>query len=53
MMNSPEDVVAIIAGKSGAKHGGPALEAMRAVAAAHEKRSLHDFEAALSTYKVR
>jgi len=53
MMNSPEDVAAIIAGKAGAKYVGPALEAMKAVAAAHQKRSLHDFEAAISTHRVR
>lgn len=45
MMNSPEEVSAIMSGKAGLRHKGPGLEAMSAVAAAHQKRSLEDFEA--------
>jgi len=52
MMNSPDDVSAIMNGKPGTKHAGPALEAMRAVASAHKARSLQDFDAALETYKA-
>jgi 26S proteasome regulatory subunit N6 len=50
MMNVPDEVTAIINGKPGMRHQGAALEAMRAVAAAHQKRSLHDFEAAIETH---
>jgi len=53
MMNSPEEVNAIIQGKPGMRHAGPALEAMRAVATAHEQRSLHDFEAAIEKHKAQ
>ena len=51
MMNSPEDVNAVIEGKPGQRHAGPALEAMRAVANAHQQRSLKEFEEALATHK--
>jgi len=47
MMNAPDEVSAIINGKPGMRHQGPAIEAMRAVANAHQQRSLHGFEAAL------
>jgi 26S proteasome regulatory subunit N6 len=50
MMNAPDDVTAIINGKPGMRHAGEGLEAMRAVATAHQERSLHDFEAALKTH---
>ena len=51
MMNSPEDVNAVIEGKPGQRHAGPELEAMRAVANAHQQRSLKEFEEALATHK--
>jgi len=50
MMNSPDDVKGILNGKPGMRHAGPALEAMRAVATAHEERSLEAFEAALKQH---
>lgn len=50
MMNSPEEVSAIVNGKAGLKHQGAGLEAMRAVATAHQKRSLEDFEAAMAQH---
>jgi len=50
MMNSPEDVQAIVNGKPGQRHKGAALQAMLAVANAHKERSLHEFEAAISTH---
>ena len=34
------------------RHQGPAIEAMRAVAIAHQHRSLNDFESALATHAV-
>jgi 26S proteasome regulatory subunit N6 len=52
MMNSPDEVSAIINGKPGMRHQGPAIEAMRAVAIAHQHRSLNDFESALATHAV-
>jgi 26S proteasome regulatory subunit N6 len=53
MMNVPEEVSAIVNGKPGIRHSGPALEAMRAVASAHQQRSLHDFEAALQAHQAQ
>ena len=50
MMNNPDEVTAIINGKPGMRHQGAAIEAMRAVATAHQERSLHNFEAALATH---
>lgn len=47
MLNSPDEVTAIINGKPGMRHQGAGLEAMRAVASAHQKRSLQEFEASL------
>jgi len=53
MMNTPEEVRAITEGKPGQRHKGPALEAMLAVASAHQQRSLHDFEAALAKHEAQ
>lgn len=50
MLNNPDEVTSIINGKPGMRHQGDALEAMRAVATAHQKRSLHDFETSLATH---
>lgn len=50
MLSAPDDVNALLSGKPGIKHAGPGLEAMRAVATAHRERSLHDFEAVLTTH---
>ena len=50
MLNNPDEVTSIINGKPGMRHQGEALEAMRAVGTAHQQRSLHDFEAALSKH---
>jgi 26S proteasome regulatory subunit N6 len=50
MMNSPEEVTAIINGKPGLRHQGPGLDAMRAVATAHQHRSLEEFESAIATH---
>ena len=50
MLSLPDDVNALVQGKPGQKAGGPPIEAMSAVAAAHKERSLHDFEAALAAH---
>ncbi|KAM0787496.1 hypothetical protein ACM66B_003569 [Microbotryomycetes sp. NB124-2] len=51
MLNLPEDVGAIVGGKLAQKHAGADVEAMKAVAQAHENRSLADFESLLRKYK--
>eukprot|EP00245_Coleochaete_scutata_P002309 TRINITY_DN1300_c0_g2_i1.p1 TRINITY_DN1300_c0_g2~~TRINITY_DN1300_c0_g2_i1.p1 ORF type:complete len:509 (-),score=114.46 TRINITY_DN1300_c0_g2_i1:261-1718(-) len=51
MTNQAEDVHSIISTKAGLKYTGLEVEAMRAVADAHSKRSLQAFETALQSYK--
>lgn len=51
MLNLSEDVNSIISGKHATKYAGRDVEAMKAVARAHEERSLEGFEIALRTYK--
>lgn len=51
MLNLSDDVNAIIGGKHATKYAGRDVEAMKAVAQAHEDRSLEGFEQALRTYK--
>jgi 26S proteasome regulatory subunit N6 len=53
MMNRPQETKAITNSKSGLKYDGPQIEAMQAVAAAHEERSLKKFEAVLEQYKAQ
>ena len=43
MLNLTDDVTALLSGKYGIKYAGIELEAMKAVADAHSKRSLKDF----------
>lgn len=51
MLNLNDDVNAIIEGKMAQKYPGRDIEAMKAVAKAHEERSLEKFEIALKEYK--
>lgn len=50
MSGATDDAIAIINGKPGIKHAGPAMEALRAVALAYKARSLHAFERAVAEY---
>ncbi|KAJ7553571.1 hypothetical protein O6H91_06G103700 [Diphasiastrum complanatum] len=51
MIHQAEDVGGLISSKAGLKYTGVELDAMKAVAVAHAKRSLKDFEEALNSYK--
>ncbi|KAL2916464.1 26S proteasome regulatory subunit rpn6 [Polyrhizophydium stewartii] len=51
MANLAEDVHTIVNGKIAQKYTGSDIDAMRAVATAHEHRSLQEFEQALAKYK--
>ncbi|KAG0464787.1 hypothetical protein HPP92_018951 [Vanilla planifolia] len=53
MVNQADDVGGIISSKAGLNCLGPDLDAMKAVAEAHSKRSLKLFEAALRNHKVQ
>lgn len=52
MLALPEDVAAIAGGKSAAKYAGNEVDAIKAVAKAHEERSLGDFERVLRERKA-
>lgn len=51
MLNLTDDVTSILTGKLALKYAGRDIEAMKAVAKAHENRSLAQFEQALSDFK--
>eukprot|EP00442_Polarella_glacialis_P018834 CAMPEP_0115084030 /NCGR_PEP_ID=MMETSP0227-20121206/20979_1 /TAXON_ID=89957 /ORGANISM="Polarella glacialis, Strain CCMP 1383" /LENGTH=452 /DNA_ID=CAMNT_0002472683 /DNA_START=76 /DNA_END=1434 /DNA_ORIENTATION=- len=53
MVGRPKETNSIISSKSGLKYTGPEIDAMAAVAAAHEARCLKKFEAVLEQYKVQ
>jgi len=53
MLNQPEDVYSIIAGKSGVKYAGIEIQAMKAVADAYKQRSIHAFEDVFTTYRAQ
>ncbi|NXF76904.1 PSD11 ATPase, partial [Sclerurus mexicanus] len=52
MLNSPEDVQALVSGKLALRYAGRQTEALKCVAQASKNRSLADFEKALTDYKV-
>lgn len=51
MLNLPDDVHSIMNGKVALKYAGRDVDAMKAVAKAHQNRSLQEFEKALAEYK--
>jgi 26S proteasome regulatory subunit N6 len=51
MLNLPDDIAAIIEGKLAKRYAGRDIDAMKAVAKAHEERSLEHFEQALKEFK--
>ncbi|CAG8521487.1 9787_t:CDS:10 [Paraglomus brasilianum] len=51
MLNLSQDVHAIIHGKLALRYAGREVDAMKAVATAHQNRSLNEFEKALATYR--
>jgi len=53
MQNRPQETKQITNSKSGLKYDGPQIEAMQAVAAAHEERCLKKFEKVLNQYKAQ
>ncbi|KAK8968750.1 26S proteasome non-ATPase regulatory subunit 11 [Platanthera guangdongensis] len=53
MVHQADDVAGIISSKAGLHYLGPDLDAMKAVADAHSKRSLKFFETALRNYKAQ
>ncbi|KAI9492258.1 PCI domain-containing protein [Zychaea mexicana] len=50
MLNLPEDIHSILGGKMALRYSGADIEAMKAVANAHQNRNLQEFETALATY---
>jgi len=53
MVNQADDVAGLISSKAGLLYMGVELDAMKAVADAHSKRSLKDFEVALKAYQAQ
>ncbi|CAG8568109.1 4684_t:CDS:2, partial [Paraglomus occultum] len=51
MLNLSQDVHAIIHGKLALRYAGREVDAMKAVATAHQNRSLNEFEKAIATYR--
>jgi 26S proteasome regulatory subunit N6 len=51
MLNSADDVNAILNGKYASKYAGRDLEAMKSIAQAHNKRSLQDFQRVLKEFQ--
>ncbi|KAG0657150.1 26S proteasome regulatory subunit rpn6 [Rhodotorula mucilaginosa] len=51
MLNLAEDVTSIVGGKAAQRYAGPEVEAMKAVAKAHQDRSLQEFERELRERK--
>ncbi|XP_011247525.1 26S proteasome non-ATPase regulatory subunit 11 isoform X1 [Mus musculus] len=52
MLNTPEDVQALVSGKLALRYAGRQTEALKCVAQASKNRSLADFEKALTDYRA-
>ena len=52
MLNNTDDVHSIMTGKMALKHAGRNLDAMKAIAGAHQNRSLSEFETTLAAFKT-
>ncbi|KAK3589617.1 hypothetical protein CHS0354_043077 [Potamilus streckersoni] len=53
MLNTADEVQAIVSGKLALKLSGPDIDAMKSIAQASHKRSLADFQKTLVTYKAQ
>ncbi|KAF1816305.1 PCI-domain-containing protein [Eremomyces bilateralis CBS 781.70] len=51
MLNAGNDVSSILLSKHAVRYAGPGLDAMKAVARAHENRSLEEYEKALTKFR--
>ncbi|XP_060086071.1 26S proteasome non-ATPase regulatory subunit 11-like [Ylistrum balloti] len=51
MLNTADEVQAIVSGKLALKYSGPEVEAMKSIATASHKRSLAEFQKTLGTFK--
>lgn len=49
----PDDVASIVASKLAKRYAGPNVDAMKAVAAANEHRSLEEYQEVLKTHKAQ
>lgn len=53
LLLQPEDVTSIVSSKLAKRYAGPDVDAMKAVATAHENRSLEEYQEALRAHKAR
>ena len=52
MLNSTDEIQAILAGKSAIKYGGPSIDALKQIAVAYKNRSLAQFDLAMKSNKA-
>jgi len=53
MLSSADDVQSIVSGKLALKYSGPDVEAMKSIASSSRKRSLAEFQATLTKYRLQ